>query len=175
MYLLNCQICVSKMVFCILFYVSSLNTMWRKLPPTLLSKECFTAVVASDKHSAVTSLVKWDIYGHAVKLHVEFSKEVFAITPDGEGCRNIFFCNYVDCQDINRINGVQSYFTLTVWKTIPACASGTIEIGFRKWSPSSDPSPHSPHVIRTTYLQSSTMLRSIECCNGVLTSFQKVV
>jgi hypothetical protein len=91
MYLLKCQIRVSKTVFCILLYVSASNPTQRKLPPAQLSKECFTAVVASNKHSAVTSLVKWDVYGRRVKLRVEFSKKVFAIMPDSEQCRNIFF------------------------------------------------------------------------------------
>jgi hypothetical protein len=49
-----------------------------------LSKECFTAVVASNKHSAVTASVKWDVYGRRVKFRFEFSKKVFAITPDSE-------------------------------------------------------------------------------------------
>jgi len=81
MYLLKCQIDVSKTVFCILWYVSTSHTTRRKLPPAQLSKECFTAVVASKKHSAVTASVKWDVYGHRVKLFLEFSKKVFAITP----------------------------------------------------------------------------------------------
>jgi hypothetical protein len=114
MYLLKCQIRVSKTVFCILLYVSASNTTQRKLPPAQLSKESFTVVVASNKHSAVTSSVKWDVYGHHVKVCFEFPKKVFAITPDSERCRNIFFGISVDCQGINRINGVQSYFTLTV-------------------------------------------------------------
>jgi hypothetical protein len=61
------------------------------MPPAQLFKECFTAVVASNKHSAVTLSVKWDVYGSHVKFHVEFSKKVFAITPDSEQCTNIFF------------------------------------------------------------------------------------
>jgi len=84
MHLLKCQIRVSNTVFCILLYVSTSNTTQRKLPPAQLSKECFTAVVASNEHSAVTSSVKWDVYGHHVKLPFEFSKKVFAITPDSE-------------------------------------------------------------------------------------------
>jgi len=87
----QCQIRVSKTEFCIPFYVCASNTTRRKLPPAQLSKECFTAVVASNKHSAVTSSVKWDVYGRRVKLRFEFSKKVFAITPDSERCRNIFF------------------------------------------------------------------------------------
>jgi hypothetical protein len=85
------QICVSKTVFCIPLYVSASNTTRRKLPPAQLSKECFTAVAASNKHSGVTSSVKWDVYGRRVKLCFEFSKKVLAITSDWELCRNIFF------------------------------------------------------------------------------------
>ena len=40
-------------------------------------------------------------------------------------------------------------------------SSAKSEIGFRKWTPRTDPSPHSPQIIRVTYLQSSTMLRSV--------------
>jgi hypothetical protein len=79
------------MVFSILLYESALNTTWRKLPPAQLFKEGFTAVVASNKHSAVTSPVKWDGYGGRVTLHFEFSMTVFAITPNSEQCRTIFF------------------------------------------------------------------------------------
>jgi len=67
MYLLKCEIWVSKIVFCILLNISASITMWRKVPPALMSKECFTAIVASNKHSAVTSSLKWDVYGHHVK------------------------------------------------------------------------------------------------------------
>jgi hypothetical protein len=81
MYLLKCQIRVSKTVFYILLYVSPSNTMRKKLPPTQLSKECFTAVVASNRHSAATSSVKWDVYGHCMRLRFECSKKVFPIRP----------------------------------------------------------------------------------------------
>ena len=73
MYLLQCQIHVSKTVFCILLYVSTSNTTRRKLPPAQLCKACFTVVVASNKHSAVTSSVKWDVYGRRMKLCFESS------------------------------------------------------------------------------------------------------
>jgi hypothetical protein len=65
-------------------FVSASHTTWRKLPPALLFKEFFTAVVASNKHSAVTLSVKWDISGHPMKLRIQFSKKVFAIPPDSE-------------------------------------------------------------------------------------------
>jgi len=114
MYLLQCQIHVSKTMFCILLYVFTSNTTRRKLPPAQMSKDCCTAVVASNKHSAVSSLVKWGVYGRRVILLFVFLKKVFAIPPDIERRRNIFFGISVDCQDINRINGVQSYFTFRV-------------------------------------------------------------
>jgi len=122
MYLQKCQIRVSKTVFCILLYVFASNTTLRKLPPAQLSKACFTAGVACNKHCALTSSAKWDIHGCHVNLCFEFLKMVFAIMPRHITCRNIFFGIYVDCQDINRINGVQLYFTLTVWIMIPVDA-----------------------------------------------------
>jgi len=52
----QCQICVTKLVFCIPLYLSTSKVTWRKLLPAQLSKECFTAVAASNKHSGVTSV-----------------------------------------------------------------------------------------------------------------------
>jgi hypothetical protein len=87
----QCQIHGSKTEFCIPLYVSASYTTRRKLPPAQFSKECFTAVTASNIHSGVTSLVKWDEYGRCVKLHLVFSKKVLAISPSSEQCRNFFF------------------------------------------------------------------------------------
>ena len=97
-------------MFGILVYVYTSNTTRRTLPPVQLSKEYFTPIVAINNLSAVNSSGKWDWDGYHVELHIEFSRKVFAIKPYSEKCRNIFFSIKVNCQDINRINGVQSYF-----------------------------------------------------------------
>ena len=52
--------------------------------------------------------------------------------------------------------------------------SAKSEIGFRKWTPHTDPSPHSPQIIGATYLQSSTMLQSVQWCDCVVVTSQIV-
>jgi hypothetical protein len=52
--------------------------------PSPVVQECFDEVVASKKHSAFTSSVKWDVYGRGLNLRSEFSNKVCAIMPDGE-------------------------------------------------------------------------------------------
>jgi len=52
----------------------------------------------------------------------QFLWMVFAITPGSEQCRNIFLGIPIDCQEIEKINGVQAYFTLTVGMMILVCA-----------------------------------------------------
>jgi hypothetical protein len=69
------------MVFCKLWSVSSSNTTWRKLPPAQLSNESFTAVVASNKHSAVTSSVKWDVYGRRRNISFIILNKGFTKSP----------------------------------------------------------------------------------------------
>jgi len=54
--------------------------------------------------------------------------------------------------------GVQRLFSqckiiLTDWQE----TSAKSETGFQKWTPCTDPSPHSPQMIQATYLQSSTI------------------
>jgi len=49
------------------------------------------------------------------------------------------------------------------------------EIGFWKWTPCTNTSPHSPQMIRATYLQSSTMVWSVQWCDRVLTASEKPV
>jgi len=53
--------------------------------------------------------------------------------------------------------------------------SANSEIGFRKWTPHTDPSPQSPQMIGVTYLQSSSMHRSVQWCDRVVTTSQKRV
>jgi len=54
-------------------------------------------------------------------------------------------------------------------------SSAKSEIGFRKCTPRTDPSPHPPQTFRMTDLQSSTMLRSVQWCDCVVKTFQKLV
>jgi hypothetical protein len=88
---IQCQLRVSKPEFCIPLYVSASNTTRRQLPWAQLSKEWCTAVAANNENSGVILSLKWHVYGRRVKLHMEFSKKVFAIMPNRERCRNIFF------------------------------------------------------------------------------------
>jgi len=86
----KCQISVSKTVLCIPLYISASKVKQKTLPPAQLSKECFTVVAASNKHSGVTSSVEWDVSGCLVKLPFEFSNMDFPIMPSSERCRHIF-------------------------------------------------------------------------------------
>jgi len=43
-----------------------------------------------------------------------------------------------------------------------APTSAKCDIGFSKWSPRTDSTPHSPQIIRVTYFQSSTMPQSVQ-------------
>jgi hypothetical protein len=58
--------------------------------------------------------------------------------------------------------------------SLPQQASAKSEIGFRKCTPRTDPSPHSPQIIPVTYLQSSTMLRWVQSCDRVVATSQNV-
>jgi len=78
------------MMFCIPLNPCSINTVRRRVPPAQFSIECFTEVVASNTHSAVTSSVKCDVYGPPTILHFEFSNKVFAMMPASKWCWNIF-------------------------------------------------------------------------------------
>jgi len=48
------------------------------------------------------------------------------------------------------------------------------EICFRKWTPHTNPSPHSPQIIRVAYVQCSTMLWSVQWCDGIVATSQNV-
>jgi len=87
----QCQIHVSKTVFCIALNVAASTVTWRKLPPAQLSKECITVVAASNKQYGVTKMVEWEIYNHHMKLCFEFSKMNFVFMPSSEQCSDIFF------------------------------------------------------------------------------------
>jgi hypothetical protein len=63
-----------------------------------------------------------------------------------------------ECRNIQFINGVKKLEALLVFADYSSAKS---EIGFRKWTPHTDPSPHSPQIIWATHLQSSTTLRSV--------------
>jgi len=60
----------------------------------------------------------------------------------------------------------KAYMKLVAWGTYNILkivgAPAKSEIGFRRWTPGSNPSPHPRQQIRATYLQSSTMLRSVQ-------------
>jgi len=58
---------------------------------------------------------------------------------------------------------------------MPSCTSAKCEIGFRKWTPPTDPSPHAPQIMGATDFQSSTILRSVQWCDHVIVTFQKLV
>lgn len=62
-----CQIGVSKMVFSERWHVSASIAMHRKQSPDQFLNEWFPLVAPSNKHSAVTSSVKWGVYAHRVK------------------------------------------------------------------------------------------------------------
>ena len=49
------------------------------------------------------------------------------------------------------------------------------EIGFWKWTPHTDPSLHYSQIMWTTYLQCSNILRSVQWCECIVMTFQKLV
>lgn len=114
MYLPEWQIHVSKTVLHIPRCIFASNATQRELPPAQLCKKYFPTVIATDKYSGVAALAKWNVYGHHMRIQCQFLTQVFALAPNTEQYRNVFFGILVDCQDINRINGIQFYFTVSV-------------------------------------------------------------
>jgi hypothetical protein len=66
------------------------------------------------------------------------------------------------CEVLKHYTPVKNQVTFAQYVTSDNNTSAKSEIGFRKWTPRTDPSPHSPQIIRATYLQSSTMLRNVQ-------------
>ena len=60
---------------------------------------------------------------------------------------------------------------LGTWIVAYQATSAKSEIGFRKWTPHTNPSPHPPPIISTTGFQSSTRLRSVQWHDRVIMTF----
>jgi len=118
----------------------------------------------------------WRAFAHKPGGTGDLSDNLNAATPS---------CGMFD-QDTLTISSVSEMCPTaviwTIWAWESSCvarrcyvgASAKCEIGFRKWTPRTKPSPHSPQIIQVTYLQSLTMLRSIQRYDRVVATSQNV-